>query len=152
MAFSQLLKRSCLATKILKIHAQAQIWLCSENSFTIITIEGFQLFTHYMDFQNFCSLTTSFQAICKSHFMTLLKKCFRLRQIHDLCISRWKNLIFSKGHREKIEFLIFLSSSIILEAMKKKLGTCSFPKYFYANSQDVSTDDQFGTLVIFTLK
>ena len=21
--------------------------------------------------------------------------------------------------------------------MKKKLGTCSFPKYFYANSQDV---------------
>ena len=22
--------------------------------------------------------------------------------------------------------------------MKKKLGTCSFPKYFYANSQDVN--------------
>ena len=138
MAFSQLLKRSWLATKILKIHSQAQIWLCSENSFTIITIEGFQLFTHYMDFQNFCCLTTSFQVLCKSHFMTLLKKCFRLRQIHDLCVSRWKNLIFSKGHHEKIELLIFLSSSIITEAMKKKLGTCSFPKYFYANSQDVS--------------
>ena len=69
--------------------------------------------------------------------MTLFKKCLRLSQIHDLCISRQKNLIFLKGHREKIDFLIFLPSSIILEAMKKKLATCSFPKYFYANSQDV---------------
>ena len=74
--------------------------------------------------------------------MTFFKKCLRLSQIHDLCISRWKNLIFSKGHREKIEFLIFLSSSIILEAMKKKLGTCSFPKYFYANLQDVVCPSQ----------
>ena len=48
-----------------------------------------------------------------------------------------ENLIFSEGQPRKIEFLIFLPSSIILEAMKKKLATCSFPKYFYANSQDV---------------
>ena len=32
---------------------------------------------------------------------------------------------------------MFLPSSIILEAMKKKLATSSFPKYFYANSPDV---------------
>ena len=69
--------------------------------------------------------------------MTLFKKSLRLSQIHDLCISRQKTLIFSKGHRVKIEFLIFLPSSIILEAIKKKLGTCSFPKYFYANLPDV---------------
>ena len=73
----------------------------------------------------------------KSHFMTLFKKCLRHSQIHDLCIPRWKNLIFSKGQRRKIEFLIFLPSSIILEAMKKKLATSSFPKYFYPNSPDV---------------
>ena len=65
--------------------------------------------------------------------MTLFKKCLRLSQIHDLCISRWKNLIFSEGQPRKIEFLIFLPSSILLEVMKKKLATSSFPKYSYAN-------------------
>ena len=43
----------------------------------------------------------------KSHFMTLFKKCLRLSQIHDLCISRWKNLIFSEGQRKKIFFKNF---------------------------------------------
>ena len=70
--------------------------------------------------------------------MTLFKKCLRLSQIHDLCISRWKNLIFSEGQPRKIEFLIFLPSSILLEAMKKKLATSSFPRYFYANLPDVN--------------
>ena len=74
----------------------------------------------------------------KSHFMILFKKCLRLWQIHDLCISKWKNLIFSEGQSRKFEFLIFLPSSIILEVMKKKLATSSFPKYFYANSPDVN--------------
>ena len=69
--------------------------------------------------------------------MTLFKKYLRLSQIHDLCISRWKNLIFSEGQPRKIEFLIFLPSSILLEAMKKKLATSSFPRYFYANLPDV---------------
>ena len=50
--------------------------------------------------------------------MTLFKKCLTL-SIHDLCISRWKNLIFSEGQPRKIEFLIFLPSSILLEELKK---------------------------------
>ena len=137
MTFSQHLKKSYLDTKIFEIHAWAQIWVCTESSFTIITIKRFQLFTVYMDFQNFCFLVTSFQVLRKSHFMTFFKKCLRLSQIHDLCISRWKNLIFSKGQRRKIDFLIFLPSTIILEAIKKKLETSSFPKYFHANLPDV---------------
>ena len=84
--------------------------------------------------------------------MTLFKKCLRLSQIHDLCISRRKNLIFSKGQRKKIFFFIFLPSSIILEAMKK-IATSSFPKYFYANSPDVicstSQDSKFQLLALF---
>ena len=73
----------------------------------------------------------------ESHFVTLFKRRLRLWKIYDLCISIWKNLIFSKGYHEKIEFLIFLHSSIMLEAMKKKLATSSFPRYFYANLPDM---------------
>ena len=84
--------------------------------------------------------------------MTLFKKCLRLSQILDLCISRWKNLIFSDGQRRKIEFLMFLPSSILLEAMKKKLATSSFPRYFYANLPDVlclwTTKDSFTLKVL----
>ena len=75
--------------------------------------------------------------------MTLFKKCLRLSQIHDLCISRWKNLIFSEGQPRKIIFLIFLPSSILLEAMKKKLATSSFPRYFYTNLPDVISTSLF---------
>ena len=85
----------------------------------------------------FLLLNNFFLATKKSHVMTLFKKCLRLSQTYDLCLSRQKNLIFSKGQRKKIEFLIFLPSSFILEAMKKKLATSSFPNYFYANLPDV---------------
>ena len=77
--------------------------------------------------------------------ITWIFKIFvRLSQIHDLCIFRWKNLIFSEGQPRKMDFLIFLASSILLEAMKKKLATSSFPRYFYANLPDV---DSYSNLI-----
>ena len=130
MTFSQCLKRSCLATKILKIHAVGK----KLKPFDFRTQPNL---SPCMDFQFFLWLSNFFLGAIKKHFMTLFKKWVRLCQIHDLCISRWKNLIFSEGQNRKIEFLIFLPSSILLEAMKKKSATSSFPRYFYANLPDV---------------
>ena len=88
------------------------------------------------EFSKFLWLNNFFLGAMKKPFMTFFKKCLRLSQIHGLCISRWENLIFSEGQPRKNKFLIFLPSSILLEAMKKKLATSSFPRYFYANSPE----------------
>ena len=48
-------------------------------------------------------------------FAKFFQKCLSLNKIIILTPSRQKNLIFSKGHREKFDFFCFLPSPIIAD-------------------------------------
>ena len=86
-------------------------WKMLHNHYNwrVSTFEPLHGISKFLWLNNFCL------GAMKKWFYDLFKKCLRLSQIHDLCVSRQKNLIFSKGHREKFDFLCFLPSPIMAD-------------------------------------
>ena len=72
-------------------------------------------------FSKFLWLNNFFLGAMKKSFYDFFQKCLSLNKIIILTPSGQKNPIFSKGHREKFDFLCFLPSSITVGWYMSKL-------------------------------
>ena len=94
------------------------------------------LFDLCMEFENFLGQMTSFEVLWKCHFLTLSKKCLRLRPAPSKCLSERISWIISRIHYKISKILFVLGSYEFLAMLEGKIRKCLFfhVKIFKKNS------------------